>query len=149
MHPIKDKFLGIWRLCYCTETNPQGDKKYLWGEQAIGYLIYMPENIMAVQIMRRERRNFAANDFMLASAEDCHSLPQDYNAYFGEYEIDEQQQIITHHIAGHLFPNLVGKDNVRRYEFKPDNHLLLTAVGGNNKRDMFWQKVINSSFNQI
>lgn len=140
MTNVKNKFIGIWRFVRCAEMQTNGDVLYPWGEDAIGYIIYMPEDIMAVQIMRQNRKAFNVDNFMLAPAEECHALPKDYNAYFGSYTLDEPKNTIVHHIQGHLFPNLVGKDNVRHYQFE-GNRLLLTTGGGNNRRELVWEKV--------
>lgn len=143
MNSIEDKFIGVWRLISCTQTNEDGTVLYPWGEDAIGYIMYSKENIMAVQIMRSHRNFFHVNDWSLASAEECSNLPKEYNAYFGTYDINQQSEVITHHIQGHLLPNLVGKKNIRKYQFN-GNRLLLTTVEG-IKRDMMWERV-NHSF---
>ncbi|HVV68494.1 MAG TPA: lipocalin-like domain-containing protein [Gammaproteobacteria bacterium] len=140
MSNIAKQFIGVWRLISCSQTDPDGQVSYPWGADAIGYIIYMSNQIMAVQIMRPNRALFIVDDFMLAQAEECHTLPQNYNAYFGTYEIDEAKNTVIHHIQGHLFPNLVGKDNIRQYHFD-GNRLLLTTVGSNIKRDMLWERV--------
>jgi hypothetical protein len=135
-----DKFIGTWRLVKCTETKSKEDVFYPWGADAVGYIIYTAEGVMAVQIMRQQRKLFSGNDIRQAAAQDGQELIKDYNAYFGRFEVNEINQTVIHHIEGHLFPNLIGKDNIRNYRFY-DNRLSLTTVGGNVSRELLWEKL--------
>jgi hypothetical protein len=134
------KFIGAWRLIKCTETNSKGEVFYPWGEDAIGYIIYTQEAVIAVQIMRQHRKSFDGNDITQATSQEGQQLVKDYNAYFGHFEIDETTKIVTHHIEGHLFPNLIGKNNVRTYNFY-DNKVSLTTIGNNVHRELLWEKL--------
>jgi len=139
MTTILQQFIGTWRLLECSQTNPDGSVLYMWGKDAIGYIIYTAEGVMSVQIMRGTRASFHSDNLLDATSEECASLPQNYNAYFGTFDVDENQQTVTHHVQGHLVPNLIGQDNVRRYHFEK-NRLLLTVLSG-VKRDLLWEKI--------
>jgi hypothetical protein len=130
---IFGKFIGTWKLVECIETDQQGNIRYPWGKDAIGYIIYTIERIMAVQIMRTQRGPFLPS----ASAQ---MLLDDYNAYFGTFEIDEKNSTVIHHVQGHLNPSMVGKKNIREYQFEHDK-LHLTTVGNGPTKKLTWQKI--------
>ena len=50
----------------------------------------------------------------------------DYFGYFGTYRIDLPQKAVIHHIEGSWFPNLVGTEQVRYFQFE-GKHLILDA----------------------
>ncbi|HEV2669238.1 MAG TPA: lipocalin-like domain-containing protein, partial [Blastocatellia bacterium] len=48
-----------------------------------------------------------------------------YAAYFGPYEVNEADGVVIHHVKGSIFPNEVGGDNIRYYEFSGDRLTLI------------------------
>jgi hypothetical protein len=135
------KFIGTWKLLECIEIKNGGDFFYPWGKDAIGYIIYTVEGVIAVQIMRQNRQLFNGKDITEATPDEGQALTKDYNAYFGHFEIDEAKKTVIHHIEGHLYPNLIGKNNIRSYHFY-DNKLALTTEGGNVLRKLVWEKLV-------
>jgi len=135
------KFIGTWKLVECVEIGSTGEAFYPWGDDAIGYIIYTLEGVVAVQIMRKSRTLFNEKDITKATPQEGRELTRDYNAYFGHFEIDEAQSTVIHHVEGHLYPNLIGKNNIRIYNFY-DNKLSLTTEGGNVFRKLIWERVI-------
>ena len=101
-------------LIHCIEKKPDGSTFYNWGEGAIGYIVYTKENRVAVQIMRANRQAYGTTNIQDITPNEALELSQDYNAYFGSFKIDSEQQLIIHHIEGHLVPNFVGKENKRK-----------------------------------
>lgn len=91
----KTAILGTWRLVHSVELGPDGNKRYPFGEDAIGYIIYTASGVMAVQIARRE----GAMARTKAVAE-----KGDYLAYFGRYEVDVQNGVVRHLLEAALFP---------------------------------------------
>lgn len=134
------KFVGTWKLIECVVTDAQGNSFYPWGHDAIGYLIYTAEGIMAVQIMRKKRKLFDEKNILQATAQEGQALVQDYNAYFGHFEIDEVNTTIIHIIEGHLNPNMIGGQNIRTYNFY-DNKLSLVTQGEANVKKLIWERL--------
>jgi hypothetical protein len=131
-----NQFIGTWKLIECFETDSKGNISYPWGQDALGYIIYTVERIMAVQIMRKNRNLFKQD----APLHEREVFLKDYNAYFGTFEIDETNETIIHTIQGHLNPNLIGKKNVRTYKFY-DNKLSLTAQNKTTQEKLLWQRL--------
>lgn len=122
------KFVGTWKLIDCIETDSNGAIFYPWGQDALGYLVYTLESIMAVQIMRKTRK---LNGDLL----------QDYNAYFGRFEIDETNKTVIHSLEGNLNPAMVGKKKIRCYRLY-DDRLSLVTQKEVVSRELIWQKVV-------
>jgi hypothetical protein len=81
---------------------------------------------MAVQIMPdRSRPKFAGS---APTPEEAKSALTGYIAYFGTFTVDEKARTVTHHREGSLTPGMIGTDLVRRYEFDPNDQLILTPV---------------------
>ena len=87
-------------------------------------LIYDEGGQMSVQIMHPERPAFVSNDLRKGTPEEIQAAFDGYVAYFGTYEVNEEEGAITHSIKGSLFPNWVGQNQKRLFEFS-GNHLTL------------------------
>jgi hypothetical protein len=122
--------LGTWRLVHSVEFGSGGEKHYPFGKDAVGYIIYTPSGVMAVQITRRE--GATARTKAAVSKED-------YLAYFGRYELDVQNGVVRHLLEGALFPKDYPGHVERRYRFF-DGMLSLKPLDGTN-REILWQRV--------
>lgn len=135
------KIAGTWKLVHSLEKDKDGHVSYPFGEDAIGYIIYGNCGRMAVQICRRLREEFVNDKLNMATQNDAIALTQDYLAYFGRYNIDEEQRIVTHQLEGSLCPNIVGMCVQRQYEFY-DNKMSLRPYDDGSDREILWERVI-------
>ena len=94
------------------------------GKNAVGEILYGADGHFAVQIMPSNRPNFSTNDFLGGTVDEKRSAFEGYIAYFGRYSMYEG--FLIHHIAGSLFPNWIGSDQKRYYEFAGDRLTLTT-----------------------
>lgn len=81
---------------------------------------------MSVHIARAGQRRFVSADWQRAGAEEMCAAWPNYFGYFGRFTLDGESGVVTHHIEGSWFPNLVGTDHVRRFRFE-DGRLVLDA----------------------
>jgi hypothetical protein len=51
-----------------------------------------------------------------------------YAAFFGTYTVNAKEGTVTHHLEDNLVPGRRGTDNVRWFEFRGDDQLLLVPV---------------------
>jgi hypothetical protein len=79
---------------------------------------------MAVNFMSANRRRFASEDRMQGTPEEERSAKKSYQAYSGRYEVRDDK--IIHHVEVSLFPNWVGREQERFYEFEGDRLCLST-----------------------
>jgi hypothetical protein len=124
MQNIRQAILGAWRLVHSKGIDKDGKVSYPFGADAIGYIVYSESGIMAVQISRKIHRGS--------------SIAEDYLAYFGRYEIDEEKHVIKHFLEGQLVAGRFADKEERRYELN-GNRLSLKPVG-NLQHEILWQR---------
>ena len=115
---ITSKFVGTWKLVAIEgQQVPKRDR--------VGLLMYDPRGRMAVQIMPLDRPKFASGNRLQGSQEEITAAFNGYAAYFGPYAVNEAEGVVTHHLEGSIFPNEVGRDNIRYFEFSGDQLTLI------------------------
>jgi hypothetical protein len=139
------QFVGTWKLISSEFKSSDGQVTNPLGNDAIGILMYDASQHMSVQIMRRDRPIFASDDQLNGTPSEMKSAFKGFTAYFGSYDVNEKEAIVTHHVEGSLFPNWIGKDQVRFFEFS-DNRLILSTpqipMGGQQiTGQLVWEKV--------
>jgi len=126
---MKKPFIGTWKLVHSIEIDEQGNRHYPFGDDAVGYIIYDEAGIMAVQITRKNRDKSKVD------------VLSDYLAYFGPYTIDEENQLVSHHLVGELSSQRVGSVQKRQYQFLEGDRLLLKPWNDGTNREILWERV--------
>ena len=117
-------FVGSWRFVSYISEDENGKITHPFGEDAHGYIIYGEDGYMQVALMTSDRPIFDTKRFRSGSAENKVAAFDGYLSYAGPYTIDKDT--ITHHVEVAWFPNMVGLDNVRKFEFE-GNRLKLSV----------------------
>lgn len=127
-------FVGTWRLLDYSFIHQDGTVEHPWGTNVRGYLLYSAEGYMSGNLSpatdwksRRARlaAAFKAHDGAGALRAARHAGRRDYIAYTGRYTVEGDT--ITHHVETSLFPNWVGRPEVRFYKFEGDRLTLKTG----------------------
>jgi hypothetical protein len=129
----KERFIGTWKLVSSEFRRSDGEVTYPMGRNASGMLMYDASGHMSAQIIRPDRPAFASGDQFKGTPEEIKSAFKGCVSYFGTYEVDEEKGTVTHHVEGSLFPNWVGTDQRRFFQFSGDRLTLSTPpipVGG-------------------
>ena len=113
----KEQFVGTWKLVSSEFRRSDGEVTYPMGRNASGMLMYDASGHMSVQIIRPDRPTFASGDQLKGTLEEIKSAFEGCVAYFGTYEVNEEKGSVTHHVEGSSFPNWVGTDQRRFFEF--------------------------------
>jgi len=107
--------------------------------------MYDASGHMSVQIMRPDRPAFASGDHLKGTPEEIKSAFKGFVAYYGTYEINEEEGTVTHHLEGSLFPNWVGTELKRFFEFSGNQLTLSTPpmpMGGQQVTGvLLWERV--------
>ena len=125
MDDPRKAIVGAWRLVHSVEFLAGGERRFPFGEDAVGYIMYSETGVMAVQIARRVRAGDAV----------AHS---DYLAYFGRYEVDTENRLVRHHLEGQVRPGDHPDLLERSYEFYDDKLSLRPRDG--TDREILWQR---------
>ena len=130
---IRAQFVGTWTLLAFEFRLSDGTVTYPMGKEATGMIIYDANGHMSVQMMRKDRPSFASGDQQKGTPEEIKTALEGYVAYFGDYVIDEDEQAVIHEAKGAMFPNWIGQDQKRFFEFSGDRLTLTTVpiqIGG-------------------
>lgn len=142
---INDRFLGGWGLVSQHFILQDGSVSFPMGEQMSGRIHYEKNGTMAAQLYTTKRPNFASLDWLEGSDAEMKSAFETALCYFGSYQINEEKQFVTHIVENSLFPNWVGTQMVRYYEFEKDRLILRTpTLPMNNIRQvgvLIWEKI--------
>ena len=142
-----NKFIGTWRLISIEGPDAAGDRM---AQDPVGYIMYDSTGHMAVQIMvRSDRPRFKTDRRSQGTPEEIKAAFVNYTAYYGTYEVKEKEGIVIHHLEGSLFPNEIGKDNIRYYDLSGDRVTLTvpSMVDGKmapksaSPRRLVWERV--------
>ncbi len=123
---MNDLFVGTWRLLSAEYRYASGERVDYLGQGATGLLMYDAGGRMSVHLMQAGRPPFAASDRLGGTAEEIKAAFEGYHAYFGTYQVDEREAVVVHRLEGCTFPNWIGSEQRRLYEFA-GNRLTLTT----------------------
>ena len=149
MTSLEQAFVGTWRLLSYEFRRADGKLTFPLGEDPAGMLIYDAQGNMAAQAMRRNRSRFRADSVSGGTAEEIREAFEGYIAYFGTWTIDEQAGAVIHHVTASWYPNFIGTDQVRYYEFQQNRLLLRTPPrdAGSERRTglLTWERATPST----
>ncbi|MGL4378361.1 MAG: lipocalin-like domain-containing protein [Microcoleaceae cyanobacterium] len=122
----ENSLVGTWQLLSWENVDEEGNITYPFGEDAIGYVLYSEDGYMSTTLMTANRPNFETDDVLGGTTEERARAEKTYVAYCGEYEIKDNK--VIHHIKASLFPNWVGVDQERFFEFNDERLTLSTPL---------------------
>ena len=147
MKTIQDKFIGTWHLVHWeVQTEDGKHHNYPYGEKAKGSIIYTQAGRMSAQLMQLARPSFEIAHSWKGTPEETKAAFRGYTAYGGTFKIVDNT--VVHQVDMSLFPNWLGTDLVRIFEFQNNgNHLRLstplfqTRKGQSVKQVLLWEKL--------
>lgn len=119
--------IGVWKLVSYEARADDGTITYPVGKDGIGQIAYDAKGNMSAQVADAHRPNFTSGDRMICTPDEMEAALKGYTAYFGTYDVDESKGTVAHHVKSSLFPNWIGTDQVRYYEFAGNRMTLRTA----------------------
>jgi hypothetical protein len=124
---MKNAILGSWEIEAVESRYDDGSVDHPFGSAPRGLLVYTPEGRMTVQLSRADRSSFASDDLWKGTPEELGAAFSSYVAYFGRYELNEEEGVVVHHVDGSVFPNWT--DNVQRRTLSLEgDHLVLSTA---------------------
>jgi hypothetical protein len=139
----ESKFIGTWKLLSLESRTEDGQVAYPLGKDVIGGITYTEQKFMSVSIMQPNRPLFASGDIRGGTVEEKVAAIDGYVSYNGRFSVNDKT--IVHHIELSLFPNWIGIDQERYFEFKANTLTLSTPPflleGKNSTAHLVWRKV--------
>jgi hypothetical protein len=91
-------------------------------------LVYDGLSSFSGQIMTQGRPAFATGNLLKGSDGEVRTAFEGYVAYYGQYSVDETEGLMVHKVEGSFFPNWIGEQQVREFEFTDDGRLELRTL---------------------
>lgn len=139
---MDSRILGTWNLVKWSNQLDDGTEIYPFGKDAKGYIHYSKNGHLFVHIMMENRENYSGTDPFKGSLDEDVAAMKSQITYAGTYEFIDGQ--IVHHVTMSSFPNWVGGDQVRNFEFVDEHlHLSVTSAvfqGQNVSAKLIWKQ---------
>jgi hypothetical protein len=150
-HIRKDQLIGAWRLVsmdYLGPENASVDPFYQ--PDSTGLIIYDASGWMSVHIAGPHRQAWKVPASRLAAT----GSPQDgalkaaafdsYYAYFGTWDLDEVQSVVTHHVVTALLPAEEGQSYAQQVALENGRLIFTTRTGPEGRqivRHKIWERL--------
>lgn len=112
--------LGAWKLLSFTrEDAVSGETTRPWGENPLGYLMYLPDGHMSAVLTSEGRKSVPPTDEKQVA-----QLFSNMSAYAGTYTVEGDT--VVHHVEVAWLPNWVGSDQPRQAKLEGDTLAIRT-----------------------
>ncbi len=115
------------------------------GKEPIGIIMYLPNGLVAVQIMRDPKPTFSSGSRLLATSDEIRGAYFGYYAYWGTYTVQPSDNAITHRLTASLWPEEVGITYKRSYTFEGRRLILTTPPfeheGQEVRNQLTWERL--------
>lgn len=130
-----------WSLIKFQSEDKYSKINYPLGEDATGYIIFTKENIMAVQIMAKDRTQTVSKEIIdsMNTRVEAEMAENGCHAYSGTFTLDEEQAILTTKVEMSLVPAYIGSEQKRSVKIEGDR-LYLSNIA-HPERQLVWQRV--------
>jgi len=106
----------------------------------MGQLLYDAKGNMMVEITNQEIKKFNSENPFQGTADEIIPAYNGLIAYYGTYKIMADSNIIIHAIKASSFPNWMGQNQKRRYQFKNNKLILRTPSISSIQYELTWKK---------
>lgn len=137
---VSNNFTGTWTLLKCIATEQDGKTSFPFGENPRGKIIYDAHGKMMAVITHEEVKKFKGQNPFQGTPNEIIPAYNGTISYFGSYTIVADSSMIIHSIEACSFPNWVGQQQKRRYEFKDDLLILRTPSIGSIQYELIWKR---------
>ncbi|QDO94904.1 lipocalin-like domain-containing protein [Formosa sediminum] len=119
---LRDQLVGAWTLKEFTQENENGETSYPLDKDPLGFIMYTPDGYMSAQMQKKDRNLFKSDDMFAGEPEEYKNAASGYLAYSGRFSVNEIKKTVAHELDVSLFPNWLGKQQVRL--IKLENNIL-------------------------
>jgi hypothetical protein len=142
-----NSLIGTWKLVSFQSRSKDSTVTYPWGKDTIGYYIFSADGYMNVALMNAKRKQYLSGDMLHGSAEEKIAAAESYLSYAGRYEVRGNKIVV--HCEVSFFPNWIGSEQVRFFEFSDDENTLTLStlpvrIGGKHLTSVLvWQRIVS------
>lgn len=137
---LLDQVIGTWSLVSYQTTDKEGNVVYPLGEDAKGFIMYNPDGFMSAQLMATKGRPaYKSGDLHTGTPEEMAAAAHGYIAYSGRFEIDEENQQLTHHMDVSMNPTWEGQAQPRIANIEGETIVIFNGLKPEDK--LIWKHV--------
>jgi hypothetical protein len=140
-----EELVGTWRLRSWKHVAGDGFAAEPLGAGAVGFIVYNHDGYMSVAIMAGDRKPYEVPDAFGGTPQERSDAISTYLSYAGRFEVLPDEDTVIHHIEVSLFPNWVGKAQVRFARLEGDQLVLSTKPmviqGVERRAEIVWERV--------
>jgi len=144
--PLSESLIGTWELVLREDHTASGERRIdpSLGDNPIALLVYDRTGHFAAQFMKRDR-SAEPEAIAIIAAPNNTGARGGYDAYFGEYTVDDARGTVTQRLVGALSKENVGHVLTRGMIVKGDELTIrvdtATASGEPIIRTLKWRRV--------
>jgi Lipocalin-like domain len=141
--PLAEQLVGTWKLVSAHNVRNDGSRVDVIGPHPKGVVIYTSDGYFALVNTRSDLPKFASNSPDQGTPEEYKAVVQGSIAYFGTYAVNEAEKVITAHIEGSTFANLIeGPEQKRLITSLTADELRFTnpATPSGATLELVWQR---------
>ena len=137
-------FVGAWSLASWESRSAAGEVTLPYDGNPAGQITYTADGRMSAQLMQAGR---AFPDAAEATGQGMRdAILGGFFSYYGDYSVDTEAGVVTHHVEGALLPGWVGSDRPRSFTFDGRDRLILStepdpARGGGAVGILVWERM--------
>lgn len=139
-------FVGGWSLASWESRTVAGEVSLPYDGNPAGQITYTADGRMSAQLMRMGREFPDAAE--VGGQEMRDAILGGFFSYYGDYSVDMEAGVVTHHVQGALLPSWVGSDRPRSFTFDGPDRLILSTEpdparggGGGAVGTLIWERV--------
>jgi hypothetical protein len=136
---------GVWWLLSREDWTASGERRIdpVLGADPIGILAYA-KNKFTAQFMKRDRTIATSNETFIAGQNNTAAM-SGYDAYFGNYAVNEETGTVSHTINGSIIPANIGMTVLRNLRVD-ENKLTIQLETTTNQgepitRTLIWKRI--------
>ena len=139
---LEKRLIGSWAMTG-NVLDQDGKKSEPFGPNAKGTVMFTSDKRVALVITRVDVPKFASNNRTTGTPEENKAATAGSIAYFGTYEVNDADKLLTMHLEGSTFPNWVGTDQKRTLELSGDELKFI------NKNPSMGQGVVTVTWKRV
>ncbi|MFD4818831.1 lipocalin-like domain-containing protein [Peribacillus butanolivorans] len=136
---MRDQVVGTWSLVSYETQDADGHVIYPLGKDAKGFIMYNPDGYMSAQLMASGRPAYQSGDLHTGSLEEMATAAHGYLAYSGQFEVDEENHQLIHHMDVSLNPTWLNQAQPRIAKIEGDQVVIFNGLHPEDK--LIWKRV--------
>jgi hypothetical protein len=122
---VRERLRGAWRLESFVFTGEGGEPWHPLGREPAGFLFVTQDDYISFNFMAEGRRAFASDDLFAGRPDELAAAAQAVVSFAGPFRIEDATLVVD--VQFSLFPNWIGKMQVRAFELDGDALILRTT----------------------